>query len=634
MNHLATPFLYRVLDFKVSGDLIIEPPNDLLSRLLHDVSTRCLVQEIFVSRGWSVDRHSDYKDLSELIESLPNLRQVRLEFVCDLNAKYMTSIQEHPRKPELHLLAEQAENQPAGLLPHVRTIKVCGGDDYPFSVETHPPPAAQNFLKYITSYPNLKSCSWAAQTLGGRTSDDQTLLDFEGLGTHNNFPFLEHLALDGQYIGAQMCGWEDHFNWSSLSSLNIGPREFSVPENLKLMTGRLSNLKNLKVKISHQPRSEELCRSLECFLMSFDTLAQLELFNCFVLPHAICRHTHLMSLVVHIGETWKSLEYRAAFESDDLSFLDAQCPRLENLELDIERDLEKKEWPHDVLETFACGFSNLRSLTLHSRVGSLIHVDTREYHGQQPFKPKLTYKAGKEMGSQFFATRHRNFNANSGATETSGEYGRLQRFTLKAGLHEELPCQSRIRTMIRDAQLNTLTFNMLPPKTLGEEPELFHLERENQEKLCENSLESTPRRVLQEIVSIAEDGPRFPLLGTVGGKTQVQGLTQNLTPLKSLRSADTGSRCKSELAQYFHNYNQTIRLEGPKSEFLAAKTTHTMSDVLSQPLPTPKSDPTPFGNPILDLHDCTKLSLPFLLNQDPSTTATDPLNEVTYFRAA
>lgn len=73
--------------------------------------------------------------------------------------------------------------------------------------------------------------------------------------------------------------------------------------------------------------------------------------------------------------------------------------------------------------------------------------------------------------------------------------------------------------MIRDAQLNTLTFNMLPPKTLGEEPELFHLERENQEKLCENSLESTPRRVLQEIVSIAEDGPRFPLLGTVGGKT-------------------------------------------------------------------------------------------------------------------
>lgn len=81
MNHLATPFLYRVLDFKVSGDLIIEPPNDLLSRLLHDVSTRCLVQEIFVSRGWSVDRHSDYKDLSELIESLPNLRQVRYESV-------------------------------------------------------------------------------------------------------------------------------------------------------------------------------------------------------------------------------------------------------------------------------------------------------------------------------------------------------------------------------------------------------------------------------------------------------------------------------------------------------------------------------------------------------------------------
>ncbi|KAJ5346875.1 uncharacterized protein N7506_000128 [Penicillium brevicompactum] len=69
------------------------------------------------------------------------------------------------------------------------------------------------------------------------------------------------------------------------------------------------------------------------------------------------------------------------------------------------------------------------------------------------------------------------------------------------------------------------------------------------------------------------------------------------------------------------------------NQFLAAKTTLMLIDDLSQPLPIPKSVPTPFGNPILDLHGCTKLSLPFLPDQDPSTTATDPLNEATYFRA-
>ncbi|KAJ5340200.1 hypothetical protein N7541_009324 [Penicillium brevicompactum] len=114
------------------------------------------------------------------------------------------------------------------------------------------------------------------------------------------------------------------------------------------------------------------------------------------------------------------------------------------------------------------------------------------------------------------------------------------------------------------------------------------------------------------------------------------GETSSGSGRRSLRSADTGSRCKSELAQYFQNYEEIISLEDSKSEFLAANTTLTLINDLSQPLPIPKPDPTnptPFGNPILDLHGCTKLSLPFLPDQNPITTATDPLNEATYFRA-
>jgi hypothetical protein len=33
---------------------------------------------------------------------------------------------------------------------------------------------------------------------------------------------------------------------------------------------------------------------------------------------------------------------------------------------------------------------------------------------------------------------------------------------------------------------------------------------------------------------------------------------------RSLRSTDTGARCKSELAQYFHSYEQIISLEDPE----------------------------------------------------------------------
>lgn len=40
--------------------------------------------------------------------------------------------------------------------------------------------------------------------------------------------------------------------------------------------------------------------------------------------------------------------------------------------------------------------------------------------------------------------------------------------------------------------------------------------------------------------------------------------TEKSTGRRSLRSTDTGSRCKSELAQYFHNYEQIISLEDPE----------------------------------------------------------------------
>ncbi|KAJ5097660.1 hypothetical protein N7456_008381 [Penicillium angulare] len=104
------------------------------------------------------------------------------------------------------------------------------------------------------------------------------------------------------------------------------------------------------------------------------------------------------------------------------------------------------------------------------------------------------------------------------------------------------------------------------------------------------------------------------------------------TERRSLRSADTGARCKSELAQYFYNYEQIISLDSPKPvvETLAANTIIALVDDLSEPLPfTSPPDPTPFGNPLEKLFDCESITLPLPIKQPPE----DPLSEEFFFRS-
>ncbi|EAW15187.1 acetyltransferase SAS4-like domain-containing protein [Aspergillus clavatus NRRL 1] len=112
---------------------------------------------------------------------------------------------------------------------------------------------------------------------------------------------------------------------------------------------------------------------------------------------------------------------------------------------------------------------------------------------------------------------------------------------------------------------------------------------------------------------------------------------------RSLRSNDTGLRARSELAPYFWNYEQILSLEPPKTtELLTENTSIKLIDDLSKPLAAlipPLEPESPFGNPLLQLHECEKITLP---KPDPAsgpTTATadlvdeDPLDEGHYFRA-
>ncbi|PYH81707.1 hypothetical protein BO82DRAFT_392196 [Aspergillus uvarum CBS 121591] len=115
---------------------------------------------------------------------------------------------------------------------------------------------------------------------------------------------------------------------------------------------------------------------------------------------------------------------------------------------------------------------------------------------------------------------------------------------------------------------------------------------------------------------------------------------------RSLRSNDTGSRARSELAAYFPNYEELLSLEPPKPEFLAGSTAIKLIDDLPVPVVTQiKSNSEldldrPFENPLINLHNCEVISLPEPPSSpsppsDPSADPIpeDPLDESIFFRA-
>ncbi|KAL4969341.1 acetyltransferase SAS4-like domain-containing protein [Aspergillus stella-maris] len=101
---------------------------------------------------------------------------------------------------------------------------------------------------------------------------------------------------------------------------------------------------------------------------------------------------------------------------------------------------------------------------------------------------------------------------------------------------------------------------------------------------------------------------------------------------RSLRSHDGGSRVKSDLALYFPNYNQLISLEPPKTELLSENTVIKLIDDLTEPPIPPEtySAPdaeTPFGNPLVNLHNCEVIILP-----KPTPTIPSPPPQITNLR--
>ncbi|CAL5870905.1 uncharacterized protein PFLUO_LOCUS5146 [Penicillium psychrofluorescens] len=81
---------------------------------------------------------------------------------------------------------------------------------------------------------------------------------------------------------------------------------------------------------------------LSQFLASFNTLKSLEVSKTFCFIKDVALHTELTTLSLHVNEWSRFHQSKATLSCEDLEFLDAQCPHLEILALDINPDNE--EW--------------------------------------------------------------------------------------------------------------------------------------------------------------------------------------------------------------------------------------------------------------------------------------------------
>ncbi|CAG8041138.1 unnamed protein product [Penicillium salamii] len=477
MKQLASPFLHRSVRFMIRES---DPDSsDHIVRRLKDAShdyPRVFVQEITFGKSKDCLLEGMEDDsLSILIERLPNLRRVRLEFPCDFDHPYIKAIEKHPNKPEIHLLKQDGFISCSRKIPAVTVLSVDDATEVRRRMEW---PPQDNFLNFVTSFPNLKSCTWKIATSVCKRLESEIGLDtsrcpkwsrLDGLDLPDYFPRIASLCLDKYYLGSQISPClQDHFKWSSLLSLELGPSWDFAHANLQLLTGRIVNLRHLRIRQYDRKSFGNTCPVLEKFLMSFDTLTDLDIFGKLFAIHAITRHTGLVNLCLQTPKSWCDELPFGSWGEQDLISLDASCPQLKYLELYI-RPNKQKECVWDVLlDTIACNFANLVVLRLDCI--SDIYDRGIDWRARYQSEPYSTVMEAKKNGSRFYAKRYRAFNQNSQSPEVTGQSERLPTLMLTA-------YRNNYGYLTRNG-LTQMTVDILPPKTVGKTPILYYTEND------------------------------------------------------------------------------------------------------------------------------------------------------------
>lgn len=364
------------------------------------------------------------EELPGFVSVLPNLRQVRIFFITPAFEALFRALHEHPNKPEIHLLQEDGSRPVSGPIPGVVAIEAEASPwrDTPEKANT----AIPDIEKLFFACPDLKSFSLSVSNryggcMSARVHHSITKTFQLAPGDHVIFPPLESLSLSGYDMDAdeEWPHWRDGLDWSRLKALSLGPDPRyaggpTMAHLLRQFQGRATALRSLIVQ-TWATEGHETCPPLMDFLESFNTLEELTVKRHFIPVQKLASHSRLKRLCLHCIEVRRSWGItRPTLGVADLALLDASCPDLETLEIDISRDASG-EWPKDITEALAASFSNLRRLTLHCEVGVDFYSSRRQ---DNPFYPVLDDDLIRAFAEPFFASR--------GASK-------MERLTIKTG---------------------------------------------------------------------------------------------------------------------------------------------------------------------------------------------------------
>ncbi|KAH8909408.1 hypothetical protein BR93DRAFT_965517 [Coniochaeta sp. PMI_546] len=399
---------------------LVEDPNREQAYAVREV-------ELLKFHGGEEDVASDLEQkdsLPALVKALPNLQHFRLLPPAPDFEDLIRALNEHENRPQLHLLGEDGSR---AVTRPISSVTALSAQVNPYYSKSRPP--IQRFprlQKMFFACPNLKSFSISVF----RNSRGYAVwvphnprIDTFQLTGEETFPPLESLSLDGYRIeDEQWAHWRDKINWSDLTSLSLGPEPNT--DLLKRFQGLAKCLRSFKVQ-TWAGEGKDICPELEAFIMSFDSLEQLEVRGHFLSVRALSHHTRLRQLCLHTMELPREGARRPTLDSAGLSELDAHCLDLETLEIDIYRD---SGWPDDFRRTLASRFANLRHLTLHCEVGLTWDPLARAESGGRvdPLLPMLDQELARGFAQPFYALRPQS--RLEGLTLKTGE--NLRRFPL------------------------------------------------------------------------------------------------------------------------------------------------------------------------------------------------------------
>lgn len=211
--------------------------------------------------------------------------------------------------------------------------------------------------KFLAKFPNLHSLSLFITCRESQVSPNRSS---SGAHVDATFPQLKNLTLDLSFVPEEVWKpWWKLIPWGELDVLIIRSRRSLNPSILSGLTGLPMRLRTLNLGQDIVGIDK---KTLNQFLLSFDTLQELYMrrHNCSV--STIANHSKLSKLVV-CGYELDGSEHHPVFVSTDLEYLARQCPNLRVFHCHVRGTLA------EIFAKVASCFHKLSVLSLHFESG-------------------------------------------------------------------------------------------------------------------------------------------------------------------------------------------------------------------------------------------------------------------------